>query len=79
MISEYELFSLIIDCYDSSEDEQDPSTFEYISMPWAFTPYSMMQKRIRDIVFPMDGEVINYSYSYETDESLRIEQDKLKV
>ena len=73
MISEVKLFNLILDCYDSSEDEHDPSIFEYISMPRAFTPHSMMQRRIRDIAFPMDGEVINYSYSYEIDESLKVE------
>ena len=33
MISEVKLFNLILDCYDSSEDEQDPSIFEYILMP----------------------------------------------
>ena len=42
-------------------------------------PYSMMQKRTRDVAFPMDGEVINWSYSYETDESLKVEENKLKV
>ena len=42
MISEDEILSLILDCHDSSEDEQDPATFEYISMPRAFTPHSMM-------------------------------------
>ena len=32
-----------------------------------------------DIAFLMDGEVINCSYSYETDESLKIEQNKPEV
>ena len=79
MISEDELFDLIIDYHDSSEDEQDPSIFEYILMPWAFTPPSMMQSRSRDIAFPMDGEVINCSYSYETDKSLKVEKNKPEV
>ena len=79
MILEDELFNLIIDCYDSSEDEQDPSIFEYISMPQAFTPHLIMQRRTSDITFSMDGEVINYSYSYEIDESLKVKQDKLEV
>ena len=42
MISEVELFNLILDWYDSSEDEHDPSTFEYILMPQAFTPHSIL-------------------------------------
>ena len=33
MISEDEILNLIFDCCDSNEDEQDPSIFEYISMP----------------------------------------------
>ena len=64
---------MILDYYDSSEDEQEPSIFEYISMPRAFTPHSMMQRRTRDIAFLMDGKVINCSYSYETDKSLKVE------
>ena len=79
MISKDELFSLIIDYYDSSEDEQDPSILEYISMPRAFTPHSMMQRRTMDITFLMDGEVINCSYTYKIDESLKVEQNKLEV
>ena len=53
MISEDEILSLILDCHDSSEDEQDPATFEYISMPRAFTPHSMMQRRVCDIALSM--------------------------
>ena len=45
MISEDELSELIFYYYDSSEDEWDPSTFEYIPIPLAFTPYSMIQRR----------------------------------
>ena len=33
MISESEILNLILDCCDSSKDEQDPSTFKYISIP----------------------------------------------
>ena len=79
MILKDELISLVVNCYDSSKDEQDPSIFEYISNPRAFTPHSMMQKRTSNITFSMDGEVINYYYSYEKDESLRVKQDKPKV
>ena len=79
MILEDELLNWIFDYYDSSEDEWDPTIFEYISMLRAFTPHSIMQRRTRDIAFLMDGEVINCSYSYEMDESLRVEQDKLEV
>ena len=76
MILEVELFNLIIDCYDSSEDEQDPSTFEYISMPQAFTPHSMMQRRTHDIAFPMNGGVIDCPYPYEIEESLKVKKSK---
>ena len=38
-----------------------------------------MERRTRDIAFPMDGEVINYSYSYETDENLKVKQNKPEV
>ena len=79
MISEDEILSLILDCHDSNEDEQDPAIFEYISMPRAFTPHSMMQRRAHDIAFLMDGEVINCPYPCETDESFKIEQNKPKV
>ena len=76
MISEDEILNLILDCYDSNEDEQDPSIFEYISMRQAFTPHSMMQRRTRDIAFPMNGEVINCPYPYEIEEILKVEQNK---
>ena len=79
MILEDELFSLIVDCYDSNGDEKDPSTFEYISMPRAFTPHTMMQRRTRYITFSIDGKVINCSYLYEIDKSLKVEQNKLEV
>ena len=55
MISEDEILNLILDCWHSNEDEQDPSTFEYISMPRAFTPHLMMQMRTRYIAFLMNG------------------------
>ena len=48
-------------------------------MPRAFTPHSMIQRKTKEITFPIDGKVINYSYSYETDESLKVEQNKLEV
>ena len=79
MISEDELSKLILDYYDSSEDEWNRSIFEYIPMPRAFTLDSMIQRRARDIAFPMDNEVINCFYPYDKDESLKIEQSKPKV
>ena len=79
MISEDKLFNLIVNCYDSSENEQDPSTFEYISIPRAFIPHFMIQRRTRDTTLPMDSEMIKCSYSYEIDDNLKVEQNKLKV
>ena len=38
-----------------------------------------MQRKTRDIAFPMDGEVISDSSSYEIDESLKVEQGKPEV
>ena len=48
-------------------------------MPRAFTPHSMMQRRTRDIAFPTDGKVINFSYSYKTEKSHKVEQNKPEV
>ena len=79
MISEDELSKLIFDYSNSSKDEWDPSTFEYISMLQAFTFHSLIQRRARDIAFTIDGEVINCSYPHETEESLKIEQSKPEV
>ena len=38
-----------------------------------------MQRKGRDIAFPMDGEVIDCPYPCETDESLKVEQNKPEV
>ena len=48
-------------------------------MPRVFTPHSMMQRRVRDITFLTDGEVIDCLYPYEIDESLKVKQNKPEV
>ena len=45
-------------------------------MPRASTPHSMMQRRTRDIAFQMNGEVIDCTYPYEIEESLKVEKNK---
>ena len=35
--------------YDSSDDEMDPSTYQYISMLFVFTPHMMMQRWLSQI------------------------------
>ena len=39
----------------------------------------MMQRRTHDIAFPMNGEVIDCPYPYETEERLKVEQNKPEV
>ena len=49
----------------SSDDEIDPSTYQYISSLPIFMPHMMMQRRLSEIAIRRVGEVINDNGPYE--------------
>ena len=73
VILEADFVSLI---HDSSDDEMDPSTYQYISVSPILVAHLMMQRRVSQISVKRGGEVIDDGRPSESEEEEELEAKK---